>query len=60
MLEGERERIIGSGKKVTFRYLVTRIADVREVIVKEEVVLYIYSLELNWNWQGFFSLKISS
>lgn len=37
LLGREREGIAGKGKKVTFRYLVTRIADIKEVIVEEKI-----------------------
>lgn len=35
MLESERERIVGKSKKIAFSYLVTRIADKKEVTVEE-------------------------
>lgn len=49
-----REKEVGKGKKVTFRYLVTRIADMKEFVV-EEIILYVSIFELNCNQQGFFS-----
>lgn len=51
-----REKEVGKGKKVTFRYLVTRIADMKEFVV-EEIILYVSIFELNCNQQGFFPPK---